>query len=357
MFYDPSVFVRNIQLAQANQCVISPMNPVDDKKGSLSCPMIAAMCKPIFSFKVWHEMTVKDTAIWIWTLGYTYGWPEAEFYSRSFQKNGIAGDMLPELSLHRLEDDLGIRNAVHSMEIMCAIDLLFPNAKANQFRALAGSQLAQNRHGGIVSMDEQASPRSLMSTSAASVEAMSESFISTSESSLRDSKITNTIHGEKVDSKSRSLILTLCPEQKVPVGEIELLKSRFAKFNYTVEIIPYTKKDNSYVVVFNDVEAVRKARAESASIGYNFTKYRDQRPSPDNPVRFKTLYKLQVRAGKSLKGRKIKMLDKNAIVTANQVKGRRARIISFRDGEPVGWVSLISEEGTQLLERLEKAPY
>jgi len=37
----------------------------------------------------------------------------------------------------------------------------------------------------------------------------------------------------------------------------------------------------------------------------------------------------------------------------NQVKGRRARIISFQDEKPVGWLSLISAGGIQRLERLE----
>jgi len=253
--------------------------------------------------------------------------------------------MLPELSLHMQEDDQGIRNPIHRMEIA--------NTQGNQCRAPVGGWLVQNRQGGIVSTDEQTSPSSSMSTSSASVKAMSESFISTSESSLRDSKITSTIYGKKVDLKSRSLILTILPEQKVPVGEIEQLKRRFAKFNYTVEIIPHNTKDDSYVVVFNDGEAVRKARAESAAIGYNFTKYRDPRPSPGNPVSFKTLSKLTVRAGKSFKSRKIKMLDKNAIVMVNQVKGCRARMISFQDEKPVGWVSLISAGGIKLLERLE----
>jgi len=143
MFYftNPCVFVPNIQLFQANPFLISPMNPVDKKKGSLSCyTMYPAVCKPIFSVKVAQVMTVKETAVWIWTLGYTYEWPaEAECYSRSFQENYIAGDMLPELSLHMQEDDQGIRNPIHRMEIA--------NTQGNQCRAPVGGWLVQNRQG------------------------------------------------------------------------------------------------------------------------------------------------------------------------------------------------------------------
>jgi len=359
MFYvtNPSFYISNIQPAEANPLVLCLVNPVDEEKGSLSCPtMYRAVCKPLHRFKAAPEMTVKETSMWIWTIGYTYGWQEAVCYSRSFLENDIAGDMLPELSLHDLEYDLCIRNLSHRLEIKGAIDLLFPNTK-NQFRAPAGFVLVENRRGSVVSMDEQVSLSSTMSISSASVDAMSESFMSTSTSSFRDiMKMTSTIPGKKsVSFKSRSLILTVRPEQRVLVGEIEFLKSRFARFNYTVKISPRNKKPGSYIVVFNNDKTACKARAESAAIGYNLTKYRDPRPRPVNLVRFKTLSILTVRDGKSLKNRKLTMLKKNAIVTVNQVKGRRARIIFFQDGEPLtfGWVSLISENGTQLLERLE----
>jgi len=356
---NPGVFEPNNQLAQANQSVLSPMNPVYDAKGSLSCTIkYPAGCKPVH-ITVADKMTVKETAMWIWTLGITHGWQEARCYSRSFQENDIAGDMLPELSLHRLKDDLGIRNHTHRMGIKCAIDLLFPNTKVNQFRALrapAGIGLVDNIQESVMSMEEQASLRSTMSITSASVDYMSESVISTSTSSLRDNKMIRMVQGKKnIALKIRSLILTLRPDQRVTVEEMKQLKSRFAKFNYTVEILPYSKKPDSYVLVFDDEETAWKARAESAAIGYKLARYRDPRPGPFNIVRFRTLSNLTVRSGKSLQGRKIKMLKKNTVVMVNQTKGRRARIISFQNGKPVtfGWVSEISKNGIQLLERLE----
>jgi len=46
------------------------------------------------------------------------------------------------------------------------------------------------------------------------------------------------------------------------------------------------------------------------------------------------------------------MLKKNDIIRVNQLKGRRARVIS-QNGGRVGWVSLHSDQGQPFLERYE----
>jgi len=80
----------------------------------------------------------------------------------------------------------------------------------------------------------------------------------------------------------------------------------------------------------------------------------DRRSSAKNLVRFKVLKTLKVRAGVSLKDKKIGLLKKDEIVTVNQVDGRRARVIS-EDKAPAisGWVSLNSETGSPYLEPLK----
>merc|ERR1719189_480568 len=76
--------------------------------------------------------------------------------------------------------------------------------------------------------------------------------------------------------------------------------------------------------------------------------------STKNFVRFKVLKTLKIRAGVSLKDRKVGVLKKDEIVAVIQVDGRRARIISEdRALATSGWVSLHSETGSPFLEALE----
>merc|ERR1719474_543750 len=70
--------------------------------------------------------------------------------------------------------------------------------------------------------------------------------------------------------------------------------------------------------------------------------------------RFKVLKTLKIRAGVSLKDRKVGVLKKDEIVTVIQVDGRRARVISEDKAVATsGWVSLHSETGSPFLEALE----
>jgi len=219
-----------------------------------------------------NNMTVYETSNWIWTLGYNHGWLEAEWYSKRFLENNIAGNILPSLSLQMLEQNLGIKNHTHRMTIKSAIDYLFPSYKQEQLNAPFG----EKRQGSVTSSDELKSLNSEMCTSCDSVDDMSESGCSTNSSSSRESPMNSTIH----------------------VG--------------------------------------------------------DGRSSAKNLVRFKVLKTLKVRAGVSLKDRKIGVLRKNEIVTVNQVNGRRARIISEDKASAIsGWVSLHGETGSPYLEPLE----
>jgi len=272
-----------------------------------------------------NEMTVHETSIWIWTLGYKYGWLDAQCYAESFQDNQIAGWMLPSVSLRMLED-IGIRNRNHCMEIMRAIALLFPRTNENHFRVQIGSGLGDQRQGSVVYMDE------FMAAS------ISEGTAGVFDYDMAD------------DLKRRCLILTLRSEQKVPVGQKQHLKSEFAKFNYNVEIIPWNK-ENLYILVFDDREEALEAKAQANNLGYQLAKYRPRCAGPDNPVLFKVLSPVTVREGKSFKTKKVKMLAKNDIILVNKVKGGRARVISFQDGRRIGWVSLYGQQYQPLLER------
>jgi len=157
-------------------------------------------------------------------------------------------------------------------------------------------------------------------------------------------------------SLKQTLVLTLRPGRRVIVGEKEHVKSIFAMLNYKVQIFEH-EKPNKFKLVFEDEEEALKANVEFVTSGYTIAKYRATRPSPNNPVMFKTISRVTVRRGKSLNTRKVGELQKDTIILVNQRKSRRVRVISFRDGDTVesvslhGWVSLHSENCTTLIER------
>jgi len=189
-------------------------------------------------------------------------------------------------------------------------------------------------------------PSISMCTGSDSVYDMQESVLS-AEVNLSDSKMSS-----KVPIK-RCLVFTFLPEQKVAFGSKQHVKILLYKFNYNVKIVRPREKDNSYILVFDNEENALKANAQFKTLPYQLSKFRPRRPSHDYPVSFKVLLPVTVRVGKSLTSRKICMLEKNDSIRVNQVKGRRARIISPQNGRQVGWVSLHSGEGKQLLERVQ----
>lgn len=324
------------------------------QRGGLSYPNIfPAVCKPkpLHKVTVADKMTLIETSMWIWTLGYNSGWPEAEQYSKIFRENGISGNILPLLSLQNLQYCLGIQNPNHCMTIKSAIDFLFPNTEERQLKAPIEIER------GVDSKEERESLSRVTHTNSASVEVMSESVSSTITSSSEDSIINSRIlqFGKNTVSRSTCRILTLRRDQRSLVRNSEQLKSRFAEVDYTVWIHPNRMKPDSYIVIFDNKEIAVKASSQSKVIGYDLAEYLDGRPRPHRLVRFRILIKLKVRAGMSMQDRKIGVLKKNEIVTVNEVQGRRVRVTSIQDKEPMtsGWVSLQSRTGTPFLERLD----
>jgi len=99
----------------------------------------------------------------------------------------------------------------------------------------------------------------------------------------------------------------------------------------------------------------QKALVEMNAKGFKLVKKRPPRPSPRCPVMFKALACLWVRRGKALSAEIIDEVKKGDHVIVNQVKGRRARLMSV-EGENLGWVSVHTHTGLQLLERLAVPP-
>jgi len=173
----------------------------NQQMGMLNYPIInttikTAMLKPepLQRVMVANDMTVFETSIWIWTLGYNHGWLLAECYAKSFQENHIAGNILPSLSLQMLELNLGIKNPTHRMMIKSAIDYLFPSNKLEQLKAPIEIGFEEKRQGIVASNDELESINSEECTPFGSVDGMSVSGFSTNSSSSGDSPMNNTIH-------------------------------------------------------------------------------------------------------------------------------------------------------------------
>jgi len=234
------------------------------------------------------------------------------------------------------------------MTIMREIDFCFPRTKENHFRVQTGMVLREERQGSVVCIDEFMASTTSMRTGSTSVYDMAES-VSRTDASLSV--------GSKIRGKlpiRRCLVLSLNPEQKVPLGpKRQVVKSQFAKLNHKVKIIGSREKENSYILVFDNEEKPLKANAQFYNLGYQLQKYRPRRASPGNRVLFKVFSPVTGRVGKSFKSKKVEMLEKNDIILMNQVKGRRARVISFQNGGPVGWVSSYGDQGEPLLEGCE----
>jgi len=147
--------------------------------------------------------------------------------------------------------------------------------------------------------------------------------------------------------KDSELVLTLRPEQ------CDDIRSRFEQFDYTVKISPIENKPDSFVVMFPDRNMAEKALEEANKIGYKLRKKRRPRPSPRCPIMFKALHPLMIRSGKAFSRNVLGCVQKGDLVIVNQVKGRRARLMSMDNMSNLGWVSLHTSEGVQLLEQTD----
>jgi len=98
-----------------------------------------------------------------------------------------------------------------------------------------------------------------------------------------------------------------------------------------------------------------KALADAKILGYKLVRKRRPRPSPRCPIMFKALYRLKIRSGKAFSRDVLGWVNKGDLVIVNQVKGRRARLMFIENGmiSNLGWVSLHTSEGIQLLEQTD----
>jgi len=155
----------------------------------------------------------------------------------------------------------------------------------------------------------------------------------------------------------KKLLLTLTPGQIPENAATETIRSWFLEFDSAVTVKPMENKQDTYTIVFQDVDAAHEAVLKFRHLGYMIRKKYPPRACPNNPMKYITLKKLIIRKGKSFRGNlKVGELEKGDKVWVNQIKGRRARVIKRReDNEVLGWVSLYKEHGTPLLMQLEES--
>jgi len=353
------------QLAQPVQSVCSLNNFQGEKKIFPNYPpTVPAMFHPAnsrYGVKEACKMNVYETSMWILTLGVSMGWQEAQTYSINFLKHAISGDMLPEVSLKLLKNDLKVENPKHRYKIKSTIDSLFPKIgkeKPDKHLSNSGMEEDSSCFGPMSVGRSICSSNGLMNRSAQAKDC-TDSTMSVDRSICSLNGLTSrSIQAKEVaDSTKTQLVLTLTPENTVPLGQVKyILKNKFAKFGYNVDIFPMSWKHGSYVVVFEDAKLAKEARTKAQAKGYKLSKYRGQRPSPKFLVKYKALVDLPIRTGKSTKqgktGRKVR---KDDVITINQVKGRRARIVSLVNGvqKNIGWVSLHTLTGESLMKRID----
>jgi len=360
------------------------------------------------------QMTIYQTANWIKTLGGYYGWTQAEAYAEKFINNSITGVLLQELTPEMLETSIGMRNQRHQRELFSAIKYLWSNIRpkneAEFLENISGIQMLESSYsnesngGRCLSETECESTNSYLISShskntAESVQ-MEYSDMSESGYSQRSSGVSSidsdhpyvrsdeySIHksssfctsNDKLDvaMDDREALEHMkgvvpfkvrrplrCRKLKLHLREDQidedscpllLIRSRFQELNIKVDIEPTENKSNTYTLVFPNYQRAEEIRLRADEIGYKLTKNYPPRPNPRSPRKYKSMAELTIRTGKALNKEIVGTLKKGEIVTVNQIKGRRARLIKEKengDFESIGWVSLHAQDGVNLLKQM-----
>jgi len=359
-----------------------------------------------------QAMTVHQTANWIRTFGRYHGWTQVESYAQSFLNNSITGVLLEDLTPEMLEFSLGIRNHQHQRELLSAIQYLYPNKRMRNTAELqassAGIQILGSSCSNTISsahcLSETECESELESTTSYLISSHSDNvdemeysdMISESGCSQRssvasyietdyDTKIdecssVNSVHnspqkdivmvdrGTPRETQSvtpmkvcrpllcRKLLLTLRKHEiEQDCCSLQSIHSRFQELQIQVEVEPNEDKPNTYTLVFPNYQKAEEVLSRSDEIGYKISKKYPPRPSPKRPQKYMSKAELEIRTGKSLNGEIVGKLEEGVIVTVNQVKGRRARLIRESESgsvETIGWVSLHEKNGVNLLKQL-----
>lgn len=124
---------NNFSFLNPLQPTIHPTAPRPVEQNNVMFPMLQSsppfyhFSGASFSVTFVDQMTVDQTANWIRTLGWYNGWAEVEAYAERFRENSVSGMLLQKLTAEILEFSLGIVNLGHRLELLSAIEHLFPS--------------------------------------------------------------------------------------------------------------------------------------------------------------------------------------------------------------------------------------
>jgi len=364
-----------------------------------------------------NEMTVHQTANWIRTFGRYHRWIQAEGYAQSFVNNGISGELLEDLTPAMLELSLGIIDQRHQHELLTAIEYLYPNRMMRNTpvfqESITGIQLLESSYSnanrghchsetdnwsGYESTNSflisshlnnaaeigQMEYSDMMSESAYSQRTSPTSYIDSDcdtkigESSTDKSVISHnsrdkndtvmvdweTREGSKSVTPLKGCRPLRCRKLLLILGQHEIgqdfcslqsIRARFQELKIQVEVMRDESKPYTFTLVFPNYQHADEVLSRAKEIGYRITKKYPPRPNPKRPLKYMSMAELEIRTGKSLNGDVVGILKKGVIVTVNQVKGRRARLIrESKSGsvQTIGWVSLHEQDGINLLQQL-----
>jgi len=318
-----------------------------------------------------NMMNVEQTANWIRTIASSKGWSNLE-YAESFKKENINGFGLQYLNNQRLVH-LGVRDSGHRHVILSTIRSLYPLASpylnSDEGSSASDSGCANSDH--EISHSEGCNPYvdsetgcsshsstgySMSTTSSVSrswsrtdyemdksnmpISRACRTVVSSRSNSMSESK--NVSFTRRKPGNSRKLLVTIDSNQDDDHKTI--IWNRFRELNIPlVDIYNLVGKKNVYVLVFVDSIKAEEALSRSAEINFQIRWKWADRPAPKSPKPFKSLRNLKILSGKSLyKSQHTGWLLKDTVVSVNQLKGNRARLIEENDDgsvDVIGWVS------------------
>lgn len=410
----PQPHIRPQSRTPEQSYMVTPTSQSMQVTGIVSPPCCHPSCATYNATPV-QEMTVHQTANWIRTFGRYHGWVQVEAYAQSFLNNCITGALLEYLTTEMLEFSLGIRNHQHQRELLSAIQYLYPIKKMRNTARFQGSL---TRIQGSSYSNAINSVHCLSETEYESENGSTNSFLISSQSNYVDEMVPmecSDMMSESGYSQRSSVASYIESDSDAKIGEcgmdkrksgynsaeedivmvdrgareesqsvtpvkvcrplrcrkllivlrqheieqdrcsLQSIRSRFQDLQIQVEVEPNESKPNTYTLVFPNYQQAEKVLSRADEIGYKITKKYPPRPNPKRPLKYKSMAELEIRTGKSLSGDIVGKLEEGVIVTVNQVKGRRARLIresESGDVETIGWVSLHEQDGVNLLKQL-----
>jgi len=294
-------------------------------------------------------MTVEQTAAWIRTLSLFNGWEEAYQYSQSFKKNNICGHLLWKLTIDSLKFDLGIEKYGHRLKIKVAIKHLYP-------RLLEPDCGVETK---MIDDDRCAMSDTISTTESGRSEGFStpKSFSSLqtpktfSPALFKTSKHDFVFPGVDRSPSCKSQVkISSCASTLRPDDQ----NKKVLKTNEK-PMTPPSNLETRPTMKFSKTVKWQSPKVTPTEVLSFSVRRKSTRARPDNPLQYKTLRNAKIRSGKSVRTEGVGYLPKGSVVIINQIKGRSGRVVHpHGNGEfiKVGWVTLYTHDGQQLLEKV-----